>query len=86
MIIVKNGEIELFVEIDGYIEFVVERLGSGGILNPTAIFIEEFSSINVRCSKSGTILLLSKSKIDFIMSINEKIFRQISMRVDKFMK
>jgi len=51
MYIVKNGIIEISIQIDGY-NLALERLYRGSILNPRAFVVGDISDIKAKCCQT----------------------------------
>lgn len=83
---VQSGEIELFIEID-QMPFVIERLGSGAVLNSRNFFFEaECFEVNVRCSKGCNLLFLYKRQIERLMTDHLEFRRAVLIYINQLIK
>jgi CRP-like cAMP-binding protein len=57
LIIVEDGEVELFIEVEG-LSFVILRLGPESIINYQSIFLLDKVMITMRCSKDSSLLVI----------------------------
>jgi len=51
MFIVKNGIIEISIQVDGH-NLVLERLYRGSILNPRAFIVGDINDIKAKCCQT----------------------------------
>ena len=86
LIIVKEGELELFKEIDG-VPFILERLGRGAAINyRNFYFYQEDMQYNIRASSRAKILILSIKKLDKLQNEYPKLERQFILAMNTIVK
>jgi CRP-like cAMP-binding protein len=59
MYIIFSGMIEIFTIMDNGTEFIIERLTSGSVINPTAFLIEDEIDTIFRAGSTATIFRLN---------------------------
>lgn len=81
-----TGVLEVFIIVNET-KFVIERLGSGTIINHLNFFFDEETwQVEVNCYSRAKLLYLSKSQIEHMM-VEEKDFqRQILLTVNQMYK
>ena len=73
--ILKNGCVEVIMYTDG-MEFVLDRLFDGSVINFRQIIIEDYSQVFMRAKTNVQMLILSIDKINNFAIENEE-FEQI---------
>lgn len=73
MLIVKEGEVEIFKDIDSTI-FVIDKLGRGSVINfRNFYFKEENIKFNLRSSERSTILMISIKRLYKVLKDNPRL-------------
>ena len=86
LIIVKQGEFEMVMVIDG-IELVVARIGTGCVLNHRNLFMPgEKMFLTVRCSKRAIIMIIASKQLDKLKEEREGMSSRILKFVNKLYK
>ena len=63
MQIISNGVVEIFTIMDNKVEFVIERLCRGAVMNHYSFIIEDKIDVNARCQMPVTLFYLTWDKM-----------------------
>ena len=72
------------IEVDG-VDFVIERLGQGSVINHRLVFTNDLTFMNIRCSKNTTVFLLSKFELLTMLYTFEDLFTKVHLYIDKIL-
>lgn len=63
MQIIQNGMVEIFTTMDNGVEFVIERLYRGSVINHRSFIIEDKIDVNARCQMPVTLFYILWDKM-----------------------
>ena len=55
MQIIQNGMVEIYTKMDTGVEFVIERLYRGSVINHRSFITEDKINVNARCQMPATL-------------------------------
>jgi len=63
MQIIQNGVVEIYTTMDNGVEFVIERLFRGSVMNHHSFITEDKIDVNARCQSSVTLFYILWDKM-----------------------
>lgn len=63
MQIISHGMVEIYTVMDSNVEFVIERLCRGSVINPHSFITEDKIDVNARCAMPVTLFYLTWDKM-----------------------
>jgi CRP-like cAMP-binding protein len=77
MLIIQNGMVEIYTTMDNGVEFVIERLYRGSVINHRSFIIEDKIDVSARCQMPVTLFYIQWDKMKDIKKscnvLNKKI-------------
>lgn len=77
MLIIQNGMVEIYTTMDNGVEFVIERLYRGSVINHKSFIIEDKIDVSARCQMPVTLFYIGWEKMveikDQCSVLNKKI-------------
>jgi CRP-like cAMP-binding protein len=61
--IIQNGMVEIYTTMDNGVEFVIERLYRGSVINHRSFITEDKIDVNARCQMPVTLFYILKDKM-----------------------
>ena len=63
MQIIQNGMVEIYTTMDNGVEFVIEQLYRGSVINHTSFITEDKIDVNARCNMPVTLYYIMWDKM-----------------------
>lgn len=77
MQIIQNGMVEIYTQMDNGVDFVIERLYRGSVINHRSFITEDKIDVNARCQMPVTLFYITWNKMSEIKESSPKLAERI---------
>ena len=69
MYVIQNGMVEIYTTMDNGVDFIIERLYRGALINHRSFLLRDKIDVCARCATSVSLYTISLEKIHGILSL-----------------